>query len=325
MTNQNISNDEFKEIHSLMGMLQNLDVGLVVLDREYNIQLWNNFMESHSGMNPYEVRNQNLFSVFPEINQVWFTHKAECVFQLNTRAFTTWEQRPYLFKFKNYRPITGSAEFMYQNTTIIPLDSATGQVERIGIIVYDVTDVAVNKLELKAINSKFKQLSRVDKLTGLYNRGYWEECLISEFKRAKRTEQPCSLVMFDIDHFKTVNDKYGHPAGDVAIKFVSDALVNTIRETDIAGRYGGEEFAAILINSTAEQAAVFAERLREYVEQSILEYQGIKFNFTISLGVAEVASGTQSHNEWLDTTDHALYYAKEHGRNQVHIATKQKN
>ncbi len=324
MTDRTIENDEFKEIHSLMGMLQNLDVGLVVLDREYNIQLWNNFMESHSGMNPSEVRDQNLFSIFPEINKEWFVHKAECVFQLNTRAFTTWEQRPYLFKFKNYRPITGSAEFMYQNTTIIPMDASTGQVERIGIIVYDVTDVAVNKSELKAINEKFKRLSRTDKLSGLYNRGYWEECLGNEFKRAKRTETPSSLVVFDIDHFKQVNDVYGHAAGDIAIKFVSDALIQNIRETDIAGRYGGEEFAAILIDTKAEEAAVFAERMRQFIEDSSIRYYQEEFKFTISIGIAQLTQDTDSAHQWFELADSALYQAKEKGRNQVQIADPEK-
>lgn len=317
MSNQSTTGNEFQEFHSFMGMLQNLDVGLVVLDRTYNIQLWNNFMESHSGLNPYEVRERNLFEVFSEINQDWFKHKAECVFQLNTRAFTTWEQRPYLFKFKNYRPITGSAEFMYQNITIIPLDSATGIVEKIGIIVYDVTDVAVNKLELKAINAEFKKLSRTDRLTGLYNRGYWEECLINEFKRDKRTKSTSSLVMLDIDHFKAINDQHGHSAGDVVIKFVADAISMNMRETDIAGRFGGEEYAIILIDTPAQSADIFVERLRAHIQSSVIKYQDIELNITISIGIAQLTPEMSSYKEWIDCSDNALYYAKEHGRNQV--------
>ncbi|MER2492971.1 sensor domain-containing diguanylate cyclase [Catenovulum sediminis] len=318
MTTDN-SSDNFKEFHSFMGMLQNLDVGLVVLDREYNIQLWNNFMESHSGLHPYEVRDQLLFDIFTEINEEWFRHKAECVFQLNTRAFTTWEQRPYLFKFKNYRPITGSAEFMYQNVTIIPLDSSVGVVERIGIIVYDVTDVAVNRIELKAVNDELKRLSRTDKLTGLFNRGYWEECLSKEFKRAKRYEQVSSLIMFDIDHFKHVNDQYGHPAGDAAIKNTADALIMNMRETDVAGRYGGEEYAIVLINTRAEQAKIFAERLRKHIEESVVHYQDISFQYTVSLGIAELSDGISNHEEWMEAADHALYQSKEGGRNCVSV------
>ncbi|KMT66452.1 GGDEF domain-containing protein [Catenovulum maritimum] len=315
MTDSSQSSDQFKEMHSFMAMLQNLDVGLVVLDREYKIQLWNNFMESHSGLHPYEVREQVLFDAFPEINRDWFCHKAESVFQLNTRAFTTWEQRPYLFKFKNYRPITGSAQFMYQNITIIPLDSSVGVVEKIGIIVYDVTDVAVNRIELNAVNNELKRLSRTDKLTGLYNRGYWEDCLAKEFKRAQRTEQVSTLVMFDIDHFKKVNDKYGHPAGDAAIKNTADLLIMNMRETDVAGRYGGEEYTVLLIGTTAEQSMTFVERLRKSIEDSVVQYQDQKFKYTVSLGVAELTKNIKSHSEWIESADQALYQSKENGRN----------
>ncbi|WP_440904732.1 diguanylate cyclase [Catenovulum sp. SX2] len=316
------SSDNFKEFHSYMAMLQNLDVGLVVLDREYRIQLWNNFMESHSGLHPYEVRDKQLFETFPEINEEWFRHKAECVFQLNTRAFTTWEQRPFLFKFKNYRPITGSAEFMYQNITIIPLDSSVGIVERIGIIVYDVTDVAVNRIELKAVNDELKRLSRTDRLTGLYNRGYWQECAEKEFKRTQRTGRTTSLLMFDIDHFKHVNDNYGHPAGDAAIKNTADQLVMNMRETDIAGRYGGEEYTMLLVDTTAENAKIFADRLREHIAASTVHYQDASFQYTVSMGIAELNDDIKSVDEWIDAADHALYQSKEGGRNTVTIYKK---
>jgi len=103
-----------------MEMLHTIDVGLVVLDRQYKIQIWNGFMENHSGLLPREVKDKELFSLFDEIPQDWFKRKAESVFMLKNKAFTIWEQRPYLFKFQNYRPITGSAEYMYQNTTFIP-------------------------------------------------------------------------------------------------------------------------------------------------------------------------------------------------------------
>lgn len=139
------SNFDIGDIHWLMDILQNIDVGLVVLDRNYDIHLWNGFMESHSGISPQNAKGQNLFELFEEIPQDWFTQKSEAVFQLKTRTFTIWEQRPYLFKFKNYRPITGRAATMYQNTSIIPLESVNKTVDHICIIIYDVTDVAINR------------------------------------------------------------------------------------------------------------------------------------------------------------------------------------
>lgn len=142
MTNEQI---HLGDIHWLMEILQNIDVGLVVLDQQYNIQLWNAFMESHSSISPQKARGQNLFQLFPDIPQDWLQRKTEPVFQLRTRAFSLWEQRPYLFHFKNYRPITGRAPFMYQNISMIPLESVDRQVEHICLIIYDVTDVALSR------------------------------------------------------------------------------------------------------------------------------------------------------------------------------------
>ena len=146
-----MSDDSMTEMHWLMDMVQTVDVGIVVLDRECNIHIWNGFMESHSGMLPSQVRNKSLFEIFPYINQEWFLRKTRPVFELRTRAFMTWEQRPYLFKFPNYRPITGSEDFMYQNITLSALTSITGQVEHICMMIYDMTDIAANKKELEAV------------------------------------------------------------------------------------------------------------------------------------------------------------------------------
>lgn len=307
---------DIKEFHWMMDMIQHLDVGLIVLDKEYTVNVWNSFMENHSGYTPADVISRNLFEVFTDIPEDWFKRKAESVFLLNNRAFTTWEQRPYLFKFKNYRPITGSAEFMYQDITLIPLTSVDGSVNHIGVIIYDVTDIAVNKTGLKFANDELEILSRTDMLTKLNNRGYWEERLAHEFTRNKRNKQPVSLVMFDIDHFKQVNDNYGHQAGDEVIRLTSDLLRKCKRETDIAGRYGGEEFAVILLDSDSQSAKIFTERLRKEIEAKVVEYDGVSIKYTISLGIAELNANTPDHEEWIKQADCALYEAKESGRNR---------
>ena len=134
---------DIREFHWLMNIVQNLDVGLVVLDREYRIQVWNGFMESHSGRLAGEVRDQGLFSLFPDVDKAWFERKANMVFKLNNRAFSTWEQRPYLLRFSNYRPITGSAPYMYQNLTLVPLADFAGEVTHLAIMIYDATHEAM--------------------------------------------------------------------------------------------------------------------------------------------------------------------------------------
>lgn len=307
---------DLKEIHWLMDMLQNIDIGLVVLDKQFNIQVWNSFMENHSGMQPGRVIGKNIFKLFNDVPEDWFRQKLDTVFLLKNRAFTIWEQRPYLFRFRDYRPITGTAEFMYQNSTLIPLVSADGKVNHVGIIIYDVTDVAVNRSRLQQANQQLEHLSQTDRLTQLYNRGYWEECLKKEFIRVQRTREACSLVIFDIDHFKKVNDTYGHQAGDEVIRVTAQKLVETHRNTDISGRYGGEEFVALLVNTPADGALYFTERLRKKIEKLSVHYEDLAIQYTVSLGVAEFSSDIKDHTDWLQRADRALYEAKHSGRNR---------
>ena len=308
---------DIKELHWLMDMVQNVDAGLVVLDRDFGIHLWNGFMANHSGLSPPPAIGKNIFALFPEIPRRWFQRKLDSVFQLKTRSFITWEQRPFLLRFKNYRPITGMAEFMYQNITLIPLASADGSVRHVGVILYDVTDTATGKLELESANEQLAQLSRTDRLTGLNNRGHWEECLRNEFSRCLRTRQPASLVMFDIDHFKKVNDTYGHQAGDEVIRVVAKILLDSIRGTDTAGRYGGEEFGVILPATTAADGRAVTERIRTRIEQTPVTHEDRTIAFTVSLGIADFSQDMAGHAEWLSHADQALYQAKEGGRNQT--------
>ncbi len=312
-----LETEQINELHWLMEMLHTIDVGLVVLDRQYTIQIWNGFMENHSGLLPREVKGKNIFSLFEEIPQEWFTRKAESVFLLKNKAFTIWEQRPYVFKFENYRPITGTADFMYQNSTFIPLISATGEVTHLCLIIYDVTDNAVHKIDLEQANEELAILSKTDGLTGLFNRRHWEHCLQAEYKRWTRSHNASCLVMIDIDHFKRVNDSYGHLVGDEVIRHLSDLIREHVRETDVSGRYGGEEFSILLADTSLENANVFAERLRQKVASSLIKYNDIEVNYTISMGIAEISAEQKTYEAWIESADGALYQSKENGRNRV--------
>jgi len=292
----------------------------VVMDRDYNVEVWNSFMENHSGVGADKAARQSLFTLFPEIDQGWFTHKVETAVMLGTRAFTIWEQRPNLVHFKSYQPITGMADEMYQNVTILPLRSSTGKTDHVCLIIYDVTGVAVNKRQLESANTKLQELALRDGLTGLLNRRYWESCLEREFARHQRYDNPVSLVIFDIDHFKRVNDTYGHQTGDEVIRETARITSQLVRETDFAGRYGGEEFVVLLPGTTLDGAAQFAERLRSTIERQQLDYQGSPLTFTVSLGVATLADDMAGYKALLERADKALYQSKEGGRNQVTLS-----
>ena len=307
---------DINELHWLLDIVQSIDVGVVVMDRDYNVEVWNSFMENHSGVGADKAARQSLFALFPEIDQGWFTHKVETAVMLGTRAFTIWEQRPNLVHFKSYQPITGMADEMYQNVTILPLRSSTGKTDHVCLIIYDVTGVAVNKRQLESANTKLQELALRDGLTGLLNRRYWESCLEREFARHQRYDNPVSLVIFDIDHFKRVNDTYGHQTGDEVIRETARITSQLVRETDFAGRYGGEEFVVLLPGTTLDGAAQFAERLRSSIERQQLDYQGSPLTFTISLGVATLTDDMAGYLTLLERADKALYQSKEGGRNQ---------
>ena len=148
------------DFHWMFDMLHHIDVGLVVLNSKYEVQLWNSFMENHSGVSSSIAKQQSLLTLFPSLDTSWLRQKLDNVFGLKTPIFVSWEQRAYLFPFKSYRPITGIANKMYQNVAIRPISSPDGSIKHICLVVYDVTDIATNKLALSAANQKLQRLSK---------------------------------------------------------------------------------------------------------------------------------------------------------------------
>lgn len=304
-------------LHWMMQMLQTIEVGLVVIDRESQIQLWNSFMENHSGVRVSQARQRNLFALFPELPKAWMERKINAVFKLKSRAYSTWEQRPYLFRFQSARPLTSRAPWMYQNLTLTPLLGPDGEVSHVCMLVYDVTDIAVNKLELEKANKTLEKLSQTDSLSGLFNRGHWEQCLLGEFQRLSRYQGTSSLILFDIDQFKQVNDAHGHHVGDEVIKDIGNIVNQALRDTDKAGRYGGEEFAILLPETPANDAWHLAERLRVQISEHVFNAGDQQIQTTISLGVAEFEQGFSTHIKWIQAVDQALYQSKNSGRNRT--------
>ena len=122
--------------------------------------------------------------------------------------------------------------------------------------------------------------------------------------------------MFDIDHFKKINDTFGHQAGDAVLQSAAEVLRQSIRDTDIPARYGGEEFCTILIDTNAKEAQLVAERLRQNMEAQVLDQEGKAIRWTISSGIAELTELVETPAQWLECADRALYQAKHAGRNQ---------
>lgn len=175
--------------------------------------------------------------------------------------------------------------------------------------------VAIDRTTLREKAGEYEQLSVTDPLTGLLNRRYLEERIAEEIVRSKRHRFSVSLMMLDVDEFKSYNDRYGHPAGDIALRIVGDILKESLRGADVAARYGGEEFAILLPQTAAEEAAQIAERIRKQVERSEFPNRQV----TISIGIANLSKEVDSPRDLISAADVALYAAKNQGRNNVQI------
>jgi diguanylate cyclase (GGDEF)-like protein len=172
--------------------------------------------------------------------------------------------------------------------------------------------------ELSTMNDKLLHISMTDGLTGVDNRRALEQRLHEMFEHSLRLHEPIACVMCDIDHFKKVNDTYGHAAGDEVLKQFAEILREEAREIDRVGRYGGEEFLLLLPGTVLDAAVTFAERLRERVEAHTFSFEGGTLTRTVSLGVASWPHPRITGREgMLKAADDALYVAKEMGRNRV--------
>jgi diguanylate cyclase (GGDEF)-like protein len=174
--------------------------------------------------------------------------------------------------------------------------------------------------ELLVKNATLARLSTIDELTGLRSRRYVSEVLSIEIQRARRYGTPLSILMADLDHFKEVNDRYGHPAGDAVLQGVSQLLLASLRATDVAGRFGGEELLVVLPQIEAEGAHVMAERWRAVVDKTPFEApDGRGIHAALSIGVASYTKSMQQPDELIAAADKALYAAKQQGRNRVSV------
>lgn len=172
--------------------------------------------------------------------------------------------------------------------------------------------------ELREKNATLARLSTTDPVTGLRNRRYAAEFLSLEVLRAVRYHTPLAVLLLDLDHFKRVNDTHGHRVGDSVLQVVADTLRATLRATDVAGRYGGEEFLVVLPQTDLAGAAVLAERVRAAIEEIAIDVGGVApLSVTVSIGVAALDERAGGAEQLVERADAALYAAKDAGRNRV--------
>ena len=174
-------------------------------------------------------------------------------------------------------------------------------------------------LENAQLFSEIQELAITDPLTKIFNRRHFFDMAEQDFDRSKRYHRPMSMIMMDIDHFKRVNDTYGHGVGDQVLQKIAAIYNHTLREVDIFARYGGEEFVVLLPETTATEAQLIAERLRQLIARTPIEITNQTLSLTISFGVVELDADCRNIEELIDRSDQALYQSKHNGRNRVSV------
>ncbi|RJP78453.1 MAG: diguanylate cyclase [Desulfobacteraceae bacterium] len=298
-------------------MFDMLDVGIMILDSDLKVFKWNRWMATHSKILPEKIVGKSIFEFFPDLNAPWFLRNCKSVFTFGNFAFFSQKLHKYCFPFKAYNTLGSDFEYMQQSCTVGPLRDDNNRINYIYITVQDVTEVAAYEKKLINMNTR-------DGLTGIFNRRYLETKLEEEFDRHIRYNRPLSLIMLDIDHFKGINDNYGHQAGDFILKSLATLIDERIRVVDIVARYGGEEFCCLLPETTAESALALAEFLRMGVEAEIYHFKDKSIKITISQGVSDLNSNVDTAEMLLKLADDGLYEAKRAGRNKVSMISNKK-
>ncbi|MDC7124408.1 MAG: diguanylate cyclase [Spirochaetales bacterium] len=284
--------------------------GIVLIDQQYRIVGWNRWMEIHSGITSQDIANSNLFEKYPNLDNSTFVRSCKSVFKFGNYIFFSQKLHNYLFPFESIGAYTTRHNMMQQRCTIAPIRSDE-EITNIVITVQDVTESVYLENELK-------MMSQSDSLTGISNRRFFDSRISEEFSRCARSHKALSLLLFDIDDFKRINDNYGHQYGDIILKEIARICATIVRECDIVARYGGEEFCIVLPDANLIGAESFAERLRRAVESVRVRYKdGGHISVTISLGIAEYTEKMRDEFELIANADTAMYEAKTKGKNCV--------
>lgn len=225
-----------------------------------------------------------------------------------------------------YRLRRHDAEYRHFSVRGVPVMEKDGTIREWVGVCTDITERKRHEQELAEVNARMVEVLRAqairDPLTGLFNRQYLDETLMRELRRSRRRKGPFSLAMLDIDHFKIFNDTYGHAAGDEVLKELGKLLRETVRASDIACRYGGEEFVLVLLDADLAAGLPTVERVCREIKRKQCVYRGQTLpGITVSAGLAQYPVHGTSPEELLRAADEALYAAKNAGRDRIEISS----
>lgn len=306
-------------------MLENSADSFWELDREFRFTYISPADKRIRGYTAEEVLGQNLFSMLTPESQQRILKDVDGRKQAEQRGEST---GPMRFEFEMY---CKDGSTVWAESHSVPFRDTEGNVVGFHGVTRDISvqkrlrneqehaheQLARQLEEIQDLQSRLQEQAIRDALTGLFNRRYLDETLPREIARAKREGYPLALIMVDIDHFKQINDTYGHRAGDEVIKTLSTILRQGSRQADIACRYGGEEFVIVLPHMTATAGEERAEQWRRDAQSARVYHRDLEIRFTLSAGVCAFPDHAGDHEALIECADRALYRSKAEGRNRI--------
>lgn len=316
-------------------ILDHMPIGALVLDREFRILHWNKCLESWTGLPMAEMLGKDIRTLYPELAGPKYSGRLESLFQGGAPVIFSYHLHKHLIPAR-----LPDGSYRRQQCIASALDLPETDAPLVILTLQDVTEVhtrlretaqlrdqALAELErrkqteelLRQNEEKLRLLATTDELTGVANRRRLMEAMRAEEMRSRRYQKPLAFLMVDADHFKRINDTYGHDVGDTALTMLTSALQDHLREVDLAGRLGGEEFGVLLPETGLEDAARVAERIRKAVLELEIPAGARSIGLSVSIGVAALRLDCRDEcvEEVMKRADEALYRAKSEGRNRV--------
>ena len=294
--------------------------GIIILDNSLKVLAWNKWLEVFTKIKEQDILHKNLCEVFPYINEKKLKRKTKTALVTNNPSFLSLNTNRYLIDIPVSNITNTPFKSMQQDITILPYDL---ELKYTCLYIYDNTLMCEINQKLEQANLELKEMSHRDPLTQVYNRRYFTEQSNKIKLFSKRNNNlPFCILSLDIDKFKNINDTYGHLLGDEVIIKVAQIIELSIRESDIAARFGGEEFVVLLQDCNLQSAKIVAEKIRNSISQAVISLNNNEnVQCTVSIGLAQF---NESDNDNIENTllraDNMLYEAKNNGRDQTIVS-----
>lgn len=319
-----------------LSILDHMPIGVFVIDRDFTVLFWNKRLADWTGLGRAEMAGQNLLRKYPHLDAPQYRARVEAIFRNGPPVIFSNYLHEYIipaqmpdggFRRQHCTASPVSLQGHERPVAMFTLQDVT-EVHRRIIQVSELKDKTQKELELRTLaeakllenEKRLEKLAATDELTGAANRRKLFEVLGDEVRRCSRYKTELSFLMVDADYFKLINDTYGHDAGDVVLRQLVAIIQGHLREVDLVGRFGGEEFSVVLPQTPASGALQVAERMRAGIENAAFRFNGGEHRITVSIGLASTRGGEDPQfalDELVRQADQALYKAKEQGRNRV--------